>query len=59
MCDVVGTYILNLLKGTFQHHSVGLYRDYGLAVVADLSGPETERIKKRIIKIFKGCLTQN
>ena len=59
VCELVGTYILNLLKETFQHHSVGLYRDYGLAVVTDLSGPEIERMKKRIIKIFKGCLTQN
>ena len=55
MCELVGTYILNQLKDTFQHHSAGLYRDDGLAVVKGLSGPEIERMKKRIIKIFKDC----
>ena len=25
VCKLVGTYILNHLKDTFQHHSVGLY----------------------------------
>ena len=55
MCELVGTYILNQLKDTFQHHSVVLYRDDGPAVVKDLSGPEIERMKKRFIKIFKDC----
>ena len=54
-CEIVGTYILNQLRDTFQHHSVGIYRDDGLAVVKGLSGPEIERMKKRIIKIFKDC----
>ena len=55
VCELVGTYILNQLKDTFQHYSVGLYRDDGLAVVNGLYGSEIERIKKRIIKIFKDC----
>ena len=55
VCELVGTYILNQLKGTFQHHLVGLYRDDGLAAVKGLSGPEIERMKKRIIRIFKDC----
>ena len=42
-------------KDTFQHHSVGIYRDDGLAVVKGLAGPEIERIKKRVIKIIKVC----
>ena len=49
VCEIVGTFILNQLRDTFQHHSVGIYRDDGLAVVKGLSGPEIERI----IKIFK------
>ena len=52
VCELVGTYILNHLKDTFQHHRVGLYRD-ALVVVKGLSGPEIERMKKRMIKIFK------
>ena len=55
VCELVGTYILNQLKDTFQHHSVGLYRHDSLAVVKSLSGPEIERMKKRIIKIYKDC----
>ena len=53
MCKFIGTYILNQLKDTFQHHSVGLYRDDGIAVVKGFSGPEIERMKKRIIKSLK------
>ena len=55
VCKLVGTYILKQLKDTFQHHSVGLYRDDGIAVMKVLSGPEIERVKKRIIKTFKDC----
>ena len=46
VCKLVDTYILNQLQHTFQHHSVGLYRDDDLAVVKGLSGPEIERMKK-------------
>ena len=55
VCKLVNTYILNQLQDTFQHHSVGLYRDDDLAVVKGLCGPEIERVKKRIIKMFKDC----
>ena len=55
VCELVGTYILNQLKNTFQHHSVGLYRDDALAVVKGLSDAEIEIMKKKIIKIFKVC----
>ena len=55
VCELADTYILNQLKDTFQDHSVGLYRDDGLAVVKGLSGPEVERMKKRVIKNFKDC----
>ena len=55
ICELVGKYILNQLKDTFQTHSVGHYRDDSLTVLKGLSGPEIERMKKRIIKIFKNC----
>ena len=51
VCKLVGTYIPNQFKDTFQH----CYRDDGLAVVKGLSGPEIQIMKKRIIKIFKDC----
>ena len=55
VCELVSIYILKQLKDTFQHHSVGLYGDDGIAVMKVLSGPEIERVKKRIIKTFKDC----
>ena len=53
--ELVGTYILNQHKKSFQDHSVGLYSGDGLAVVKGLSGPEIKRMKKRVIKTFKDC----
>lgn len=47
MHELVGTYNLNQSKDTFQNHSVGLYRDDGLGIVKDLSGPEIERMKRK------------
>ena len=35
--------------------NAGLYRDDCLGILRNLRGPEAERIRKRIIKIFKGC----
>ena len=52
ICELVGLYLLNLLSG-FGKENIGLYRDDGLAVFKDISGPESERIKKGITKIFK------
>ena len=53
--ELVGSYILQQLSQLFEHHSVGLYRDDGLAILKGLSGPETERVKKKVIKVFKDC----
>ena len=40
------------LKQPFEHHSFGLHRDDGLAILKGLLGPETERVKKKVIKLF-------
>ena len=32
-----------------------LDRDNGLTVLKGLSGPKTERLKKKVIKVFKHC----
>ena len=53
VCEIVGTYILNQIKDTFRHHSVGFHRDDGLAIVKGLSGLGIERMKKRVIEILK------
>ena len=51
--ELFDTCILNELKDTFQELSDGLHRNDGLAVVKSLSGPEIERMKKRVIKTLK------
>ena len=55
VCEIIGSYILNLLLNILDKDLVGLYRDDGLAIVKNLSGPEIERKKKAIIKLFKEC----
>ena len=53
--ELVGLFMLNKLVNLFQDNSVGLYRDDGLGVVRGLPGPETERLRKNVIKTFKEC----
>ena len=55
VCDIAGSYILNLLCNIVDKDLVGLYRDDDLAIVRNLSGPETERKRKAIIKLYKEC----
>ena len=53
MCKLVGTYLLNQLKVVIAKENMGLYRDDGLGIFKNMSGPEVERKKKEIVKIFK------
>ena len=55
ICELVGIYNLHLLKGIIRKENVGLYRDDGLGVLRNLLGPETEGLRKQLIKIFKDC----
>lgn len=53
VCEMVGNFLLNKLLTTFEKENIGLYRDDGLGVLKCCSGPDTERKKKKIIKVFK------
>jgi hypothetical protein len=53
VCELVGLYLLNQIKTAYPAIDFGLYRDDGLESYIDLPGPQTERIRKGIIKIFK------
>ena len=53
VCEIVGSYLLNLLCEILDKEQVGLYRDDGLAVVKHISRPQIEQKRKNIIKIFK------
>ena len=53
VCELVGTYLLSLISRACEKKDIGLYRDDGLAVFKNRSGPQNERIKKKIQWIFK------
>ena len=53
VCELVGLFILNGLANEYGKESIGLYRDDGLAIFKNTSGPQTERIRKNITRHFK------
>ena len=55
VCEPEGFFLSNKLWNIFDKESVRLYRDYGFCVLQNLSGPETERKRKAIVKAFKDC----
>ena len=55
VCELVGIFILNKLSNVIDKNSIGLYGDDSLGVFDKLSGPQIEKKKKKIIKIFKDC----
>ena len=46
-------FLLNEISKTYAKNYIGLYRDDGLAIFRNKSGPQSERIKKHIQSIFK------
>ena len=55
ICELVGIYIQNKLCKLMNEKDFGLYRDDGLGILRNTSGPEADRKRKNIIKIFKEC----
>ena len=53
VCELVGTFLLNKISQKYNKNNIGLYRDDGLAMFKNKSGPESEKIKKELQKIFK------
>ena len=53
VCELVGIYLQSLLSEKYNKSEFGLYRDDGLAVFDNISGPKAERIKKDFQKLFK------
>ena len=52
VAELTGLYILEKMKKIIKPTNIGLYRDDGLAVVQG-SGPEIERMRKKIFVLFK------
>ena len=53
VCELVGLFLLDILRKEFGDNKIGSYRDDGLSCFQNLSGPESEKIKKKLCKIFK------
>ena len=46
VCELVGCYILNKIKRIMNPNDVGLYRDDGLGVLRNLSGPQVDKKRR-------------
>ena len=56
VCDLTALYILSKIKIVLENQNdVALYRDDGLGILRNLSGPQTERVRKEITKISKNA----
>ena len=55
ICKLVGIYIQNKLCKLMNKKDFGHYRDDGLGILRNTSGPEADRKRRDIIKIFEEC----
>ena len=53
VCELIGIFLLNLLGRLYDMKNIGLYRDDGLSIFKNCSGPQMEKIKKHLQKVFK------
>ena len=53
VCELIGIFMLSLLSKHINKNHIGLYRDDGLAILKNTSGPEAEKLKKKLQKLFK------
>ena len=50
VCELVGLYLLNMLTNEIGKNNIGFQRDNGLSYFQNISGPDSERIKKKMCK---------
>ena len=48
VCELIGLFMLHKLSTQYDKYNIGLYRDDGLAIFKNISGLESERIKKKL-----------
>ena len=53
VCENIGLFLLHSLSNRFGKDNYGLYRDDGLAALSSCSGPQADKARKDLIKIFK------
>ena len=50
--ELLGLYLLELLPKEFGKQNIGLYRDDGLSCFENISGLDSEKLEKKLFKIF-------
>ena len=53
VCELVSLYLLYHLAKIFGKEAVGLYRDDGLAILRNASGPDAKRMRKKVTEFFQ------
>ena len=53
ICELIGLYIQSKLETVLPKSNFGIYRDDGLALLRNLNGQETDKVRKNIIRVFK------
>ena len=53
VCELIAIYMLYLIGKKYDSKNIGLYRDDGLAIFKNVSGPASEKIKKQLQSLFK------
>ena len=53
LCELIGIFLLNLLGRQYDPKNICLCREDGLSIFENCSGPQMEKIKKRLQKVFK------
>ena len=53
VCELVGIFMQHKLSETYGIKDFGLYRDDGLAIFKNVSGPDSEKIKKHLQSSFR------
>ena len=53
ICELVGLYILSILRKVYKIQNVGLYRNDGLACLQKISGSALDKIQKDIARFHK------
>ena len=53
VCELVGLFLLHHLSLLLGKEAVGFYRDDGLAIIRNSSGPEADKTRKLVEKIFQ------
>ena len=53
VCELIGIFMLSLLSKHINKNHIGLYRDDGFAILKNTSGPEAEKLQKKLQQLFK------